>query len=210
MLSDRLPLFPLPNAVLFPDAFLPLHVFEPRYRQLVADVIAGERLIGITLLKPGWEPEYERRPAIFPVGCAGLVTHAERLKDGRYDIVLRGLQRFRVVGEEDERLYRVARVETLDERLPEEERLNLREARRLLERLLAPTLERSGLSAHVTGAMRDEELVNGLAQHLPLDPVERQALLERDGIVERSRALIELLQMRGMVAAATWSGGRPH
>src|SRR5438094_9346098 len=96
-MSDRLPLCPLPNVVLFPNVFLPLHIFEPRYREMVADAVASDRLIGMVLLRPGWNDDYEGRPPVYPVGCSGVLTHVERLSDGRYDIVLRGLERFRVL-----------------------------------------------------------------------------------------------------------------
>ena len=99
-MSDLLPLFPLPNVVLFPNVFLPLHIFEPRYREMVADALAGDRLIGMVLLRPGWEHDYEGRPPVYPIGCSGVITHVERLPDGRYNIVLRGLERFRIVEED--------------------------------------------------------------------------------------------------------------
>src|SRR5213596_3395375 len=86
-MSELLPLFPLPNVVLFPNVFLPLHIFEPRYREMVADALASDRLIGMVLLRPGWERDYEGRPPVYPIGCSGVITHAERLHDGRYDIV---------------------------------------------------------------------------------------------------------------------------
>ena len=82
-MSDLLPLFPLPNVVLFPNVFLPLHVFEPRYREMVADALAGDRMIGVVLLRPGWQPAYEGRPAVYPIGCSGarvLVTLLNALK----------------------------------------------------------------------------------------------------------------------------------
>ena len=83
MLPPIVPVFPLPNVVLFPNVFLPLHIFEPRYRQMVEDALNGDRIIGMVLLRPGWEGDYEGRPPVYPVGCAGVVTHAERLADGR-------------------------------------------------------------------------------------------------------------------------------
>ena len=107
-MSDLLPLFPLPNVVLFPNVFLPLHIFEPRYREMVADALAGDRLIGMVLLRPGWEHDYEGRPPVYPIGCSGVITHVERLADGRYNIVLRGLERFRIVEEDHARRYRRA------------------------------------------------------------------------------------------------------
>src|SRR2546426_2231703 len=93
-MSDLLPLFPLPNVVLFPNVFLPLHIFEPRYRDMVALALATDRLIGMVLLRPGWEGNYEGRPPVFPIGCSGVITHVERLDDGRYHLVLRGVDRF--------------------------------------------------------------------------------------------------------------------
>src|SRR5205814_3835065 len=114
-MSDLLPLFPLPNVVLFPNVFLPLHIFEPRYREMVADAVASDRLIGMVLLRPGWDKDYEGRPPIYAVGCSGVMTHVERLPDGRYNIVLRGLKRFRILEEDHERSYRRAVVEPLHE-----------------------------------------------------------------------------------------------
>src|SRR5919198_1094637 len=107
-MSDLLPLFPLPNVVLFPNVFLPLHIFEPRYREMVEDSVRGDRIIGMVLLRPGWEKDYEGRPAVYPIGCAGVITHSERLADGRFNIVLRGMEKFRIIGEEGGRSYRVA------------------------------------------------------------------------------------------------------
>src|SRR5215467_10625354 len=114
-MSDLLPLFPLPNVVLFPNVFLPLHIFEPRYREMVADAIATDRMIGMVLLRRGWEGDYEGRPPVYPVGCSGVVTHFERLSDGRYNIVLRGLERFRILQEDADLRYRRARVEAVPE-----------------------------------------------------------------------------------------------
>src|SRR5574341_719860 len=96
MVPSTIPLFPLPNVVLFPNVFLPLHIFEPRYRQMVHQALAGDRLIGMVLLKPGYEGDYEATPAVYKVGCAGTITHVERLADGRFNIVLKGVSKFRV------------------------------------------------------------------------------------------------------------------
>jgi Lon protease-like protein len=89
MLPSIIPLFPLPNVVLFPNVVLPLHIFEARYREMTADALKGDRIIGMVLLRPGWEGSYEGRPPIYDVGCAGVITHAEKLEDGRYNLVLR-------------------------------------------------------------------------------------------------------------------------
>jgi Lon protease-like protein len=207
MLPPTIPLFPLPNVVLFPNVFLPLHIFEPRYREMVSDALEGDRIIGMVLLRPGYESDYEGRPPVYPVGCAGLISHAEPHSDGRYNIVLRGLEKFRVVSEDESRSYRVARVQTIIEPLNEKDREIMRVERRRLEALLVPQPSGRGVDPKVPPSMADEELVNALAQYLELEPVEKQALLERDGLVARCRSLIELLEMKVIVSRHNWGDG---
>ena len=210
-LPSSIPLFPLPNVVLFPNVFLPLHVFEPRYREMVADAVEADRMIGMVLLRPGWKHDYEGRPAIYPIGCSGVLTHVERLADGRYNIVLRGLERFRVVAENHERSYRRASVEALQERpLGLADRDEVRRCRAKLESLISPAggemREPHFGSAKVKGdariptAMSDEDLVNALAQYLDLEPLEKQALLEQPSLRNRAASLVELLEMKIMIA----------
>jgi Lon protease-like protein len=206
MLPHAIPLFPLPNVVLFPNVFLPLHIFEPRYRRMVADALAGDRIIGMVLLRPGWEGDYEGCPAAYPIGCAGLITHAEPLPDGRYNIVLRGLEKFRIVHEDVSRGYRMAQVESLLEDVHDGDRAMIRAERRRLEALLVPQPQGRGTDPKVPPSMADEDLVNALAQYLELEPVEKQALLERDGLLARCRSLIELLEMKVIVSQSKWQG----
>ena len=196
MLPAQIPLFPLPNVVLFPEVSLPLHIFEPRYREMVTDALAGDRLIGMVLLRPGWGAEYEGHPAVYDVGCVGVISHHERLPDGRYNLVLHGVDRVRLTGESHERSYRRAFIEALGDPLPPADRAPLRDARHRLEALVAPMAEPSGGELKIPASIPDTELVNALAQYLPLEPVEKQALLERDGILSRCHALIELLEMK--------------
>jgi hypothetical protein len=211
MLPPTIPIFPLPNAVLFPNVFMPLHIFEGRYRTMVADAIAGDRIVGMVLLQPGFEADYDGRPAVYPVGCAGVLTHSEPLPDGRYNIVLRGIEKFRITGEDASRPYRLAHVEPLPEAVPEEDRAALRRHRQRLEALLAAAIERSGADPKFPPAVADEDLVNALAQYLALEPLERQALLERDGILARCRGLIELLEIKTLTPrGTTWKGGSVH
>ena len=202
MLPPTIPIFPLPNVVLFPNVFLPLHIFEPRYRAMVADALEGDRIIGMVLLQPGFEPMYEGRPPVYSIGCAGVVTHAERLPDGRYDIVLRGIEKFRILGEDDSRTYRVATVQPINETLAEAEREVMRRHRQRLEALMAAVVERAGGGPKFPPAVPDEDLVNALAQYLGLEPIERQALLEREGVLARCLALIELLEIKTMTRGA--------
>jgi Lon protease-like protein len=209
MLPPTIPIFPLPNVVLFPTVFLPLHIFEPRYRQMVDDALKGDRIIGMVLLRPGWEANYEGRPLVYPIGCAGVITHAERLPDGRFNIVLRGMEKFRIAAEESGRQYRIAHVEIVDEPPAASCRTEMRSERRRLEALLVPQPE-GQRDPKVPTSMPDEDLVNALAQYLELEPVEKQALLERDGLLDRCRSLIELLEMKVLVARHSWERDGVH
>jgi uncharacterized protein len=204
MLPSTLPLFPLPNVVLFPNVCLPLHIFEARYRDMVSDALDGDRIIGMVLLRPGWEGDYEGRPDIYQVGCAGLITHADRTSDGRYNLVLRGFQKFRVRQEDHHRSYRVADVETILEPLSDADRELMHAERRRLETLLVPQPAGHGVDPKLPPSMPDDELVNALAQYLDLEVVEKQALLERNGLVERCRSLIDLLEMKVLSARHDW------
>jgi Lon protease-like protein len=201
-MSELLSLFPLPTVVLFPNVFLPLHVFEPRYREMIADALASDRVIGMALLRQGWEQDYEGRPPMYSVGCSGVITHVERLPEGRYTIVLRGVERFRIGQEDDGRSYRRAVVTPMPERpASDDDRLALRHLRARLESLVVP----SGGDVRIAAGMADEEIVNALAQYLELDAIEKQALLEHDSTRERAKALVDLLEMKILLTRV--SGG---
>ncbi len=208
MLPPLLPLLPLPTVVLFPGVFLPLHIFEPRYKQMVTHALEGDRIIGMTLLRPGHDVAYEGRPPVFDMGCAGLITHVERQNDGGFNLILRGLSKFRIDEEEpptDGVLYRIAHVIPLDEEVAAADRDTLRDERRRLETLLAPSLENEGAS-RLPRDMADDDLVNALSQYLDLEPVEKQALLERDGVLARCRTLVELVEMKILMQRQPDSG----
>lgn len=213
MLPPTLPIFPLPNVVLFPNVFLPLHIFEPRYRQMVSDALAGERMIGMVLLQPGYEADYDGAPPVYGVGCAGLITHVERLSDGRFNIVLRGLERFRIVGEDPPTAavqYRRAMVTPLSELNPPDRTALLREARQKLEALLAPLFSGTLAARGLPQQMPDDELINALAQYLELEPIEKQALLERDGALQRCQSLVELLEMKALMEKGLGGASQRH
>jgi len=106
-------LFPLPTSVFYPGTVLPLHIFEERYRQMIADAIESGQWIGMVLLQPGYEEEYYGSPEINSIGCAGSLEQWIKHDDGKYDIVLRGQSRFRIVREVGDTLYRQAEVELL-------------------------------------------------------------------------------------------------
>jgi len=213
MLPTSLPIFPLPNVVLFPNVFLPLHIFEPRYRQMVADALSGDRMIGMVLLKPGFEADYEGRPPVYGTGCSGLITHVERLDDGRFNLVLRGIDKFTVHGEDEpgsDRLYRRAVITTIDETISSPDRDILRLERRRLETYLTPHFEGALAQHRLPPAMPDEDLVNALAQYLDFEPLEKLALLERQGPLARCRSMVELLEMKALLKRTSGDAGMIH
>jgi len=201
--SLLLPLFPLPDTVLFPGMPLPLHIFEPRYRKMVEDTLTTRRSIGMTLLKPGWEEGYEGRPPVYPVGCFGAIAQHERLEDGRYNIVLRAQSRFRVLEEHEGEPYRLATVETLPDETGDAAALD-----GLRRRVLA-TIARAAdgpKSLVLQGELPHELLVNALSQSLGLRPVEKQSLLDCDTLEARYARLIEILEFHILEGPA----GRQH
>ncbi len=188
-----IPLFPLPDVVLFPQVALPLHVFEPRYRKMVADALEGQRTIGMTLLRPGWEPDYYGRPAVYERGCAGVIEHHEPLPDGRCNIVLRGLSRFRIVEEHGGEPYRLASVELLHEAGSGE--AEVEDARRAVMAAIGRAAD-GPLVLVIKPDVPHDVFVNALSQSLSLTPVERQSLLETGGVLARYRRLLEILDFR--------------
>jgi Lon protease-like protein len=192
-LPDSIPLFPLPDVTLFPNTTQPFHIFEERYRSMIEDALAGDSIIGMVLLQPGFEPEYEGRPPVYGIGCAGLIVASERLPDGRYNILLRGISKFRILGEEHTRLYRLADVESMPEEVSAEERPLLARRRRQLE----DALRSAALGREVPPAsVPDEEAIDGLSLSLRLAPAQRQTLLESAGPVERAFVLAGLIRPR--------------
>jgi Lon protease-like protein len=175
-------LFPLPNLVLFPQVVQGLHIFEPRYRQLMADALATDRLIALVLLRPGWEEDYDNRPAIEPVACLGRVGWHEKLPDGRYNLRLRGLSRLRVVEElPTERLYRVARSELIPDVAPADLH-RLTELRHKLAEAVLPRFAPDGparqqLEELFLGEMPLGQVCDVLSYALPLPLEMKQALL---------------------------------
>src|SRR5262245_22129308 len=132
-LPATIPLFPLPNVAVLPYLELPLHVFEPRYREMLADALAGDHVIGIVQIQPGFEGDYEGRPPIFGIGCAAIVVRSDRDSRGESDIVLRGFVKFRITGEIAGKSYRIARVEPIPEDVDDSTRETLRMERQALE-----------------------------------------------------------------------------
>ena len=193
-IPSLIPLFPLPDVVLFPHVSLPLHIFEPRYRRMVADALDGHKIIGMILLRPGWEPDYYGRPPVFDSGCAGRIEASEVREDGKYDIVLRGLSRFRVIEEHAGQPYRLAAVQPR----PEEEDDGTADLDGFRRRVLA-AIGRAADGPTVMVLNSDlphPAFVDALSQSLPLAPVERQSLLDCDSVAQRYARLLEVLDFR--------------
>jgi Lon protease-like protein len=199
----RVPLFPLPGAILFPRSQLPLHIFEPRYREMVRDAVEGAGRIA--MIQPHRLDDNNRAP-LYAVGCVGEIVGLEELEDGRFNIVLLGSNRFRLVRESElDSAYRCAEVdiEAFDDEEPPplalaERAEGEREARRLGDAM--------GLAVdwNAVNRLDDETLVNAIAQVAPFDVGAKQALLEQPTLPGRADLLVQLMQFhRAAVTGGT-------
>ena len=216
---EIIPIFPLPNVVLFPDTYLPLHIFEPRYREMVADAGREGACIGMALFKQGWESRYYDNPPIFSLGCVGRMTHIERLHDGRSNLILQGLYRYTIEEEFFDASYRKAKI-TLE---PSEPFQTIAQGPVLpvLSKAEGSGVEGSGAEGSVRStltalairylqsrkadklcelvtddALTDRVLVNGLSSCLDFTPLEKQFLLEAESLHQQTRRLIDLLKFK--------------
>jgi len=196
------PIFPLGNVALFPGVSAPLHIFEPRYRQMMESALAGERVIGMVTVRPDAASDLSGVPPVFPIGCAGAIEEYEQLPDGRYTLVLHGTHRFRIAEEHDpteERLFRLARVHPLAEAEIAEEMAPQVASQRLRVAELLEALIAHGNGAQQAKALQqlssltDSEFANALCQALGLPVEERQALLEAAGAAARLDSLEGML-----------------
>jgi Lon protease-like protein len=191
----RVPVFPLAGALLFPRSQLPLHIFEPRYRAMTRDAMAGDRLIAMVQPK-----DHEEPPGLFEIGCIGRIGSCEELDDGRFNLVLEGLCRFRIAREAAvDTLYR--QIDADRSRFADDEDAVLglaqraeveREARRYAD-ALGYMVEWGQVSR-----LDDEMLVNGIAQIAPLDVGSKQALLEATDLADRADLLVQFMQFQRM------------
>jgi len=196
-LPSIIPLFPLPNFVMFPGLRVPLHIFEPRYRQMIADIDESSGIVGMVLLKANWEEDYYARPDIFDIGCAGRIDELERLPDGRYNLVLEGLSEFRVIRELRDRTYRRGEIEwrpvggsalATDPETME----TIREI--LFGYLGTNSAEQAWNTLVEERGLGGAALINLLCFHLDIAPIEKQTLLEAGP--ERVARLIDILTFK--------------
>ncbi|KQM21314.1 LON peptidase substrate-binding domain-containing protein [Novosphingobium sp. Leaf2] len=190
----RITIFPLAGVVLYPGLQLPLHIFEPRYRAMISDALARDRRIG--MIQP-------QRPAegapLFSVGCVGRISDVEALEDGRFNVVLEGESRFRLIRElEVTTPFRQIEAELL----PEPDQVLAPIQRASFEREARRFAEAHGyvVDWDQVGRLDDLSLINGVSQIAPFDAAAKQGLLEADGLVARCELLVQLMQFFGRAA----------
>ncbi len=191
----RIPVFPLPNVVLFPKTYLPLHIFEPRYRAMISDAATSGQCIGMALLKEGWEADYYGHPPVFPLGCVGRLANVQPLADGRSNILLQGLERFEIKQEWYDKTYREATI-TLAVR-DSKASLDPMVRRRLfgfLESYLQSRADAPTWQEMFRKDVSDEIVVNTLSTYLECTPLEKQFLLEAESLQQQARRLSDLIE----------------
>lgn len=200
--TGKVRLFPLPNFVLFPHVMQPLHIFEPRYRDMLEDALVGDRLVAMALLAPGWEKDYEGRPPIYPMACLGRITTYFRLPDGTYNILVMGLQRVQMIYEiESKRRFREARVEVHEDFYPQQEidRYDalFNELRKAFMNIL-PYLPEAyeQLDQLLENNISLGMLTDIISYMLDADSAKKQSLLTENDVYRRAEMLLNLLSLR--------------
>ena len=194
-IPSRIPVFPLPNVVLFPKTYLPLHIFEPRYRTMVSDAATNGQCIGMALLKDGWETDYYGHPPVFSMGCVGRLASVQTLADGRSNILLQGLERFAIEREWYDKAYREATIAVPVRGT--ETSLNPVVRRRLFTMLESYLQSRDDVPTWqelFREEVSDEIVVNTLSTYLECTPLEKQFLLEADSLHQQARRLSDLIE----------------
>lgn len=205
-------LFPLPQVVLFPGTVLPLHVFEPRYRALAKEALAGDKTIGIVLLRRGWERDYEGSPPLHAVGCEGRIITSQALPEGKWNLILLGTRRFRIERILQERPFRKGAARLLPE--PPMAPATEAELRARLSDLISE-MEASGTFALKPAervsleAIPPSALVDLLAFFLALAPEEKQEILEEPRVPHRLFRLLLTVRNRRKLAALVRREGLP-
>ncbi|HWG43981.1 MAG TPA: LON peptidase substrate-binding domain-containing protein [Gemmataceae bacterium] len=199
--SGQVRLFPLPDLVLFPYVIQPLHIFEPRYRELMADALQDDRLMALATLKPGSQEDYDKRPPIYPVICIGRIIKEELLPDGRYNLLLHGLCRARIVEElPADKLYRTARVTVLEEvpivSLAVEQELRQKLSDHLNTWFASQSATLAQVRKMLEGDLPLGTLCDIFSFTLNIDVVVKQQLLEQLDIEQRTRHLLDYLAPR--------------
>lgn len=212
---DRLRIFPLPASALIPGGHLPLHVFEPRYREMIADVLASDRVLAVALLAPGWEDEYQDRPPLFSTLGVGYIQAAEALPDGRYNILLHGVARARILEElPPEKSYRMVRAERIEDQLdPSDLPLVLAHGQTLRQLVLdlATALPDDAAVPLAQACVRERDpgkLADLVGAAVLVDHRQRQEFLEERHVAKRLEVVSDTVaQVLLQVSGGTGGGG---
>jgi len=194
-IPSKIPVFPLPNVVLFPKTYLPLYIFEPRYRTMVSDAAMSGQCIGMALLKDGWETDYYGHPPVFSTGCVGRLVSVQPMADGRSNIMLQGLERFEIEREWYDKPYREATIAVTVRGA--ETSLDPTVRQRLfaiLESYLRSRDEAPTWQEFFRKEVSDEIFVNTLSTYLECTPLEKQFLLEAESLHQQARRLSDLIE----------------
>jgi Lon protease-like protein len=197
--SGKARLFPLPNLVFFPHVMQPLHIFEPRYRQMTADALADDRFIALVLPMPGWEKEYADAPALHSIACLGRIIAEQRLDDGRFNILLRGHARLRIDKEvSSKKQYRIARTEVIEDVPLVDEDLQRYWRETLIEKAPGWLPKQAEMAEQFSKLLASDlslgMLCDILAFALPLDAEFKQSLLEEPRVAARLQVLHDFLE----------------
>ena len=200
-----IPLFPLPTTVFYPNTSLPLHIFEPRYCDMVEDALNGKGKIGMVLLKPGWEIDYQGTPEIMKIGCVGKISRHSKLPEGKYNILLSGLYRFRILNEIKEKTYRQAEVELLEEINNKNLTSETSPIKKRLIKVMQLYLKNlpEGIKAeevlHMENCQNLAEFVDKLTHHFDLPINKMQEFLEQQDVQKRANSLYSLIEFKNQL-----------
>ena len=192
--SGKMPIFPLPNVVFFPHTFLPLHIFEERYRAMVADAANGEKLICMALLKPGYEDDYEGSPPIHTVGTVGFMPMKKDHADGTSDILLVGIDKVKIKEITSDTPYRMAEVEILYDVVGESDPEALQEKIFQQFNVLNDDNLLSAATQFFNEGLDFEMAVNLVISHLEIEGEEKQKLLDLGDLSLRAKVLLQYLE----------------
>ena len=203
--SSVIPLFPLPTTVFYPNTSLPLHIFEPRYRNMVEDALNGKGEIGMVLLKPGSESDYQGTPEIMTTGCVGKIEHHSKLPEGKYNILLSGLYRFRILNEIGGKIYRQAEVEFLKEINDQDLTTKTSPIKEQLIRVMQLYVKNLPDKTNVEHILDLEncsklaEFVDKLTHQFDLPPNKMQEFLEQQDVQKRANSLYSLIEFKNQL-----------
>ena len=202
--SGTIPLFPLSTVVFFPNTLLPLHVFEPRYKQMVSDASKSEKIIGMALLKPGWEANYYGNPEVFDVVGMGRIVSSETFNDGRINIVLYGLKRVKILEIMKESPYRLARVEIVESaRCSSEETYRQKIDELITKWNFGLDVKQKSHRININTKLPLESLTDALATLIFSNVFDKQSFLEEPSVQKRAEVIITDLQTRLDIISVT-------